>query len=580
MILIRPYFLLLLLVPVIIYFLSRREKSQSIWYKVIQPQFLPYLLVGGHQKIRHTMNWFLVGLWSLLSIALSGPAFEKVARPSVDIVPASVLLVDLNTMNAEKLAQLKIKLTDLLSHLQGNQVGLVLYDSKGYIVSPLTQDVDILREMITAFSPAVLPTGENKVEVGFATAIELLQNAGQKQGRILYLTGGAENVAQASALVKSTPYKVGVLAFGAPGVGSPILGKNGAFLRERNGNLKMAFINEGDLSTLGTYKTATLDDSDFLSLLDSTKLPQIDYISPTQSQSFFTADVYKDLGVYLLVILMPFIALLFRKGAFFILILGCCPMANANPFMRQDQLDYQVVQEGILSYKSQDYQQANAAFASVNTIDALYNQANATAQLGQYQQAIEMYKSVLEQNPHHAPAQFNKEYLEKQLQQQQENQDNQESQENSENKEKQKNSKKQESQENSENQENQESSEQQSSESDSQQESQSPEQSSSESQQESQSQESQSQELENQESQKQEAKDESQDAKPESPEADEQEPSDTSDQHSESQSSSSPPQSRPIDNIDQESQEILNRLQKDPTRLLRERLYQQYHGGR
>ena len=70
---------------------------------------------------------------------------------------------------------------------------------------------------------------------------------------------------------------------------------------------------------------------------------------------------------------------------------------------------------GAAAYKAGDYQTALTALNDPADAEMRYNQGNALAQAGQYRQAIEAYKKVLEENPGHADAAFNKKYLEDQL---------------------------------------------------------------------------------------------------------------------------------------------------------------------
>lgn len=70
------------------------------------------------------------------------------------------------------------------------------------------------------------------------------------------------------------------------------------------------------------------------------------------------------------------------------------------------------------NYRAGDYQAAAKEFKQ---LQQWYNQGNALAHLGQYDQAIKAYEQALKENPNHEDAKFNKELLEK-LKQQAENQ--------------------------------------------------------------------------------------------------------------------------------------------------------------
>ena len=60
------------------------------------------------------------------------------------------------------------------------------------------------------------------------------------------------------------------------------------------------------------------------------------------------------------------------------------------------------------AYRTGNYAQAESMYKSINNVDSDYNQANALAYLGQYDTAIAVYDRVLQKNPQHKDAQFNR----------------------------------------------------------------------------------------------------------------------------------------------------------------------------
>ena len=72
-------------------------------------------------------------------------------------------------------------------------------------------------------------------------------------------------------------------------------------------------------------------------------------------------------------------------------------------------------------YRAEDYAASAAAFAEREDTRSLYNLGNAMARQGEYESAIDAYEQVLEIDPDHEDAAFNRDLLE-QLQEQQEQQ--------------------------------------------------------------------------------------------------------------------------------------------------------------
>ncbi|MDF1677755.1 MAG: tetratricopeptide repeat protein [Legionellaceae bacterium] len=98
--------------------------------------------------------------------------------------------------------------------------------------------------------------------------------------------------------------------------------------------------------------------------------------------------------------------------------------------------------QAVAAYRGENYQKAVEQFKQLGGPLGLYNQGNALAYLGKYQNAIEAYEKALKLDPTHEDAKYNRDLLKKLLkdnpqnQQNQNNQDNnQEQQDNQQNKE-------------------------------------------------------------------------------------------------------------------------------------------------
>ncbi len=608
MIFLRPYWLILLIVPFLFLWIQRKGSTQNPWRHYIAPALMPYLSVsskvgGGQSRVQ----WVLSLIWCLLIIGLSGPAVDKWPTPAVDEAPATVIVVDLNTMNPEKTAALHIKLFDIVKQLNDNQIGLVLYDTKGYIALPLTRDNTIVNEIIPSLQPSVMPDVGNRVEKGVEKAVELLKNTNQKSGRILFITGGTPDIQQARALVENTPYTVGVLGIGNEKTGEPVTTRSGSYLRDSNGQFVLAKPDKTVLSQLGTYRTSTPAGKEIADLINATRPTETPFINsnmPDFATALITADVWRDFGFYFVLAALPFIAFLFRKGVFFIIIIGCFGLmsekAYAGLWLRPDQESYRTVSSGNEAYRNQDYQKALSLYESDKTPQSLYNKANTLAQLGQYQQAIDTYAELLSQYSDHEDGAYNKEYLEKQLQppQQQNNSDN--------------NNQQSDSQDNNQNSDSSDSQSEQQSNNQNQSDSSDSQSSDTEDSESNGNQENKSDSSDSQQQPQQTQNQSSENTPPEENESDNQQSnnettsdvSDSSDNQNQSDSSdSTTEQSSPIDEqqesqsdkndsstgienntmssdmIDQETQQIINRLKTDPYRLLRYRLYRQYRSS-
>jgi len=237
---------------------------------------------------------------------------------------------------------------------------LVVFGSKqGYTAMPLTPDIGLVKEVVPTLSPTVLPENATNPQAGFQYAAELLNQAGTK-GRILYVSNKPQNW--------KGDYPFGVL------------------------DLTKRTADTGDIQNLleKTKTEATIGDNTFLR----------------------NADVWADLGGWIILLSLPVFAWMFRKGVLFSALLLLAVNAQAGFLWRPDQEIYKADKKGIEAYQKKEYQSAVNLFQQSGN---LYNLGNALAFAGDIQGAINAYTQELEKNPANQDAKFNKEYLEKQL---------------------------------------------------------------------------------------------------------------------------------------------------------------------
>ncbi len=426
----RPWVLLLLLLPILLYGMwFHGVTAQSSWQKVIDKKLLDYLLVkGSAAKRKFLVNLSFLGL-IIGIIAAAGPSWNKIEIPAY--APENPLMITLSLssdmnktdLTPSRLARAKYKITDLLSKLEGVQAGLEVYSVEPFVISPLTDDMNILQNLLPAINFDIMPANGDRLDRAIELAANKIKDAGYAKGNILVF---ASDVGQNFDLALSQAKKAAELGFKVDIIG---------VAAEENEKLAM-------VASYGGGKYWQIQSGD--SKLDAYAL-SLNSNKGDLEKSKNLRQVWLDAGYMLLFIPLLCCLLFFRKGILVIAFMLFSFSAEAGFFLNADQEglkafnrgDYQKAQSSFKDnnwkaasyYRGGNYEAAYKEYAKDNSITGLYNQGNALAKSGKIEEAIKKYEEVLSQDAEHEDAKFNLEYLKKQQQQQkqnqqQENQDN------------------------------------------------------------------------------------------------------------------------------------------------------------
>jgi len=452
---IRPWWLALLPLVVLLPWIWRRTRRPAgDWSRVCDAHLLRWLSVEqGKAGGRRPGPWLAALALLIVILALAGPSWEKLPDASWSARDARVIVLDLsNSMLAEdlrpnRLTRARYRLSDLLASTQEGQVGMVSYAGDAYVVSPLTNDMNTIANLLPALQPDIIPVGGSRADRALELAAALLQRSGLSRGEILLVTDSATSRDAARAReLRDSGVLTSVLAMGTP-EGAPIP-SGGGFVSDRSGNVVIARMDRAALravadagggrytelvSEAGTAAPWAQQDGSEFALRDGA-----------------LGERWKDAGPWLVLLLLPLAAAGFRRGLFFVLPLllfnGVMLPRDAQAgwwddlWQRKDQQAFQALARedpaqaaalavdpelsGEAWYRAGEFSNAQQAWTGSATADAHYNRGNALAQLGEYESAIAAYDDALELQPGMPDALHNRALVE-QLQQEQERQQQQ-----------------------------------------------------------------------------------------------------------------------------------------------------------
>ena len=429
----------ILLIPIsilLIFFFKRRMLTIGNWEKLIDKRLLPYVM-SRSQLSDNQYKWWLISLISVLSIiALAGPTWERIEQPSFRTDQSLVIALDLSrSMNAQditpnRLTRAKLKILDILERRQGAQVALIVYSANAFTVTPLTSDTDTIIALINSIDTSIMPSRGSYPALAIDKGLQLLNQASVSNGEIILVTDGgitSDSFSSAQKL-RDEGYRLSALGIGSMN-GAPIPKETGGFITDNTGQITISRLEVDDLKDLveiggGSYTSITSNDQDIDTLLSEV------YSAVRESDDSVTTDQWKEFGPWLLLIVVPFGSLLFRKGWVFLLLLTIMPIDNSvyaldwnDLWKTRDQQAKEAMESGdydkaielfedsewlaAAHYKAGNYRQSANGYNNNSNIDHLYNHANSLAKIGQFEEAIENYEKVIAEEPNAEDALYN-----------------------------------------------------------------------------------------------------------------------------------------------------------------------------
>ena len=474
----RPeWFAAIIPLLLLVILIRKATAKQSGWQSVIPSHLYQYMVIGKTEVGAKPPIMLLAIAWFVSVIALAGPTWERLPQPVYQLKMGHVIVIDMSLsmratdMTPDRLTRAKYKAIDLVNAIGEGEMGLVAYAGDAFVISPLTEDAANITTLIPSLSPEIMPVPGSDPLLGIESAAALLTNAGYNSGMIYWITDGIE-LAQQNELqeyVASIPFTLNALTVGTA-EGAPIRQQSGELLKDHTGSIVIPKLNDDAVKGVvktsgGRFESFTSNDTDIealaaISLLDKGNSEE------DEEDSNIQGDQWKEVGPYLVVLLLPLAAFAFKRGVVFLLLVGLLSppvMQKAHalqgsdvaserqsgiensaqpkslswwqkPFMNDNQEALNSYQRGKYKdavsqfddklwkasslYKSGEYERALAAFENIPGPESLYNQGNALAKLGKLEKAIEKYELALQEAPDFEDAKANKKIIEDLLEQQ------------------------------------------------------------------------------------------------------------------------------------------------------------------
>jgi Ca-activated chloride channel family protein len=228
----RPLYLYLLgLIPLVILFLtwagSQRRKTLA---RFGVPSLIESLSANvSHRRRRWKMALWFVALVALI-LALARPLWgtqvtikiqEGVEIMAVLDVSASMLAEDIKP---NRLARAKLTIEELMDHLEGNEVGLVISSGAAFVQFPITADLTTARTFLEEAGPSSISRPGSALEEAIQVALNGFPDQRATSRVVLLLTDGEGHEGDALAAAQEAAAQgaaIHAIGFGSPD-GEPI----------------------------------------------------------------------------------------------------------------------------------------------------------------------------------------------------------------------------------------------------------------------------------------------------------------------------------------------------------------------
>ncbi len=455
----RPlWFLALLPLPWLLWRLARVNPGAEAWRGLVDAHLLTHLLVKEGSRGRRLPRVLLALGWLLGVTALAGPVWERLPQPLFQAQAQRVIVLDLTPdMDAQdltpsRLARARYEILDLLAASAEGETALLAYGAEPFVVSPLTRDAATIAAQVPDLATALLPVrGPKRTDLALEAAGEMLKRAGSSKGDIILVTADPEPleaVRSQVARLLGLGYRTSILGLGTE-KGAPVPRAEGGFQADDQGGIRLTRLRTDLLQDIaraggGHYVALTADESDTRALLSSDRLELAARELEAAAGLDVKADQWREEGPWLLLALLPLAALAFRRGwlsPLLILVFLQVPSPQAEALGWQD-LWWRSDQQGAQTLAAGDPRQAAEQFESpdwraaaqyeagaydqtLETLqgqpgaEAAYNRGNALAHAGKLSEAVAEYDRTLAEVPAHADAKYNRDLVQRLLDQQQ-----------------------------------------------------------------------------------------------------------------------------------------------------------------
>ena len=279
---------LLIVVPAMgLLILWAQQRRRRAMQRLGNPVLVKRLAAGVNWQGRYWKNLLWLISLALLLFALARPQWgeqvQEIERQGVQIMVAldvsqSMLAQD---VKPSRLERAKLEISDLMSRLGGDEIGLVLFSGASFIQFPLTSDYNTARTFLDGARPGVISKPGTNIADAVRTAMSGFDDNSTSQRIIVLITDGEAHEAGTVDAVRQAAEEGVVfytIGFGSPeGTRVPEFDERGNPTGDKvdaQGNVVISRLDEATLQEIanvgnGQYFRASAGGGELDALVDS-----------------------------------------------------------------------------------------------------------------------------------------------------------------------------------------------------------------------------------------------------------------------------------------------------------------------
>ncbi|MDT3670031.1 MAG: VWA domain-containing protein [Aromatoleum sp.] len=425
--LLRPAWLLALApLALLLAKLTQRQHDAGGWRAVVAPHLLPHVTIPGSPSARRlALGLSGAGLVAAV-IALAGPALPQTAELAYRNGAARVFVVDLSpAMSAgeggdRRIERVRLKLLALLQAAAPGQTALIAYAEEPYLVAPPTTDAATVALLVPELEPEIVPLAGDRPERALQMAADVLARSGGPGGDVIWLTSNREpsaTVAKAAIELAERNLSLSVLDAADPSAVSQPAAAALQRAAEATGGVYLALRADGD----DVRRLAARLDGGEAAIAAAHRVARP-----------------REIGVWLLPLLLPLAALAFRRGVLLALVVPLLlvpPVADAADFaalwLNRDRQAARLLAAGdptraaelfadprwraVANYRTGRFEEAATLLAPFDDADSHYNRGNALARLDRLDEALAAFDAALRLRPGDEDTVYNRDLVRERL---------------------------------------------------------------------------------------------------------------------------------------------------------------------